>query len=154
MKKLVIASIVSVLSFGAVAADQYKSGFALQGGYSKMDSAANALNVDVSYTTSGGFIYGLSSTPMVDVYDGYEDFKIGNASFYLGYEMDSGLRLTGGVGVMASEFKSYYGDTYSDAETGLALGLGYVFKNGFMFGSQIQNVADGTIVNLNLGYKF
>ncbi len=165
MKKTTLALLLAaVAAMPAMAQD--KSGFALTAGMIKYtgdfgdalekEGAETAFLLGADYTFSGGFILGATSTAMNEIVD---DVKIGEGSFFGGYELDSGVRLKAGVGFTVLDTPRS-----TDSEAGLMLGLGYVFDNGIIVEGGYTSIevedendgskSDANYMSLAVGYKF
>ncbi len=138
-----------------------KSGFALTGGMFSYDSkigklmeadggSENVFQLGADYTFYEGLILGLTSTSMQELDQGT---KIGVATIFGGYELDCGVRLKAGLGNSVIE-----NDNETELESGLMLGLGYVFKNGLIIEGAYNDIdIDGFQyggTSISVGYKF
>jgi len=171
-----ILSLALICSFSVSAND--KSGFTPFLGYTLATGdvsgiadynggSAGGLAVGGSYTFSGGFILGAQVNPEVYSYSfsnyiGSYDESLNQVLIFAGYELDNGLRLTGGFTQATFEadetINGYGSGSLSLEEMGFNFGVGYSTEIGLVPEARISSVSmgnmDNTNITFNLGYKF
>ncbi len=176
MKKTLALSIALALSTSVFASDNItqsdKSGHVVSIGFSKISGDMSDISDDIAfsfgydYTTKAGVIIGgyympelfSKSASYMGIRAELESTVLG---IYSGYQFDNNIRLTAGLSFTSSEAKlatSYASVSDDETNTGLMVGIDYLFTENFLIGSRLatHDVGgfDGTTIGINAGYKF
>lgn len=176
-KAITLSALMLAVSSNVIAQENKdKRGFGLSIGYSSFVSGdlneldGSPFTIGGNYTLKNGVLIGFDFTPnLIDDSDSvyilgeniHGDIETSLFTPYIGFELQNGLRVMGGVTFANSEATlSSNHDSVSEDETtaGLMAGLGYVANNGFTVDGKLSFVDvggfDGVVSSVSIGYKF